>query len=61
MLMAVALGLAACQPGRGNVVEETMDGKSLEFTCVKEKNPPFDKESDHWFKSARAIEKETSL
>ena len=38
-------------------MEETIDWKSLEFTCVKEKNPPFDRESDHWFKSARAIEK----
>ena len=55
--MAVALGLAACQPGKGNAVEETIDWKSLEFTCVKEKNPPLDKDADHWFKSARAIEK----
>ena len=55
--MAAALGLAACQPGKGNAVEETIDWKSLEFTCVKEKNPPLDKEADHWFKSARAIEK----
>ena len=38
-------------------MEETIDWKSLEFTCVKEKNPPLDKEADHWFKSARAIEK----
>lgn len=38
-------------------MEETIDWKSLEFTCVKEKNPPIDKEADHWFKSARAIEK----
>ena len=57
MLMAFALGLAACQSGKGNAVEETINWKSLEFTCIKEKNPPFDKESDHWFKSARAIQK----
>ena len=57
MLMAVALGLAACQPGKGNAVEETIDWKSLEFTCVRGENPPLDKEADHWFKSARAIEK----
>ena len=57
MLMAVALGLAACQPGKGNAVEETIDWKSLEFTCIKEKIPPVDKEAAHWFKSARAIQK----
>ena len=38
-------------------MEETIDWKSLEFTCVTEKNPPLDKEADHWFQSARAIEK----
>ena len=38
-------------------MEETIDWKSLEFTCVKEKNPPLDKDADHWFKSARVIEK----
>lgn len=57
LTLTVCISLAACQPGRGNAVEETIDWKSLEFTCVKEKNPPFDRESDHWFKSARAIEK----
>lgn len=55
--LAICFGLAACQPGEGNTVEETIDWKSLEFTCVKGKNPPLDKEADHWFKSARAIEK----
>ena len=57
LLLYVCISLAACQSEKGNAVEETIDWKSLEFTCVKEKNPPLDKEADHWFKSARAIEK----
>lgn len=57
LLSTIFLGLTACQPGEGNAVEETIDWKSLEFTCVKEQKPPLDKEADHWFKSARAIEK----
>ena len=57
LLLTLCVGLAACQPGKGNTVEKNIDWKSLEFTCVKEQNPPLDKEADHWFKSARAIEK----
>lgn len=57
LLLTVCVGLAGCQPEKGNAVEETIDWKSLEFTCVKEPVPLLDKEADHWFKSARAIEK----
>lgn len=57
LLLTLCAGLAACQPGKGNAVEQNTDWKSLEFTCTKEQNPPLDKEADHWFKSARAIEK----
>ena len=55
--LAIAFVISACQPGKGNAVEKNIDWKSLEFTCIKEQNPPLDKEADHWFKSARAIEK----
>jgi len=57
LLLTLCVGLAACQPGKGNAVEETTDWKSLKFACVNERNPPLDKEADHWFKSARAVEK----
>ena len=57
LLLTVCVGLAGCQPGKGNAVEKTIDWKSLEFTCVKEPALRLDKDADHWFKSARAIDK----
>jgi len=40
-----------------DIMKDKIDAASLEFTCVKEQNPPLDKEADEWFQLARRIER----
>ncbi|MDB5799914.1 MAG: Sel1 repeat, partial [Rhodocyclales bacterium] len=36
---------------------ENIDWQSLDFTCVKEVNPPLDREADQWYRTARNLQK----
>ncbi|MBT0963895.1 tetratricopeptide repeat protein [Denitromonas iodatirespirans] len=36
---------------------DKIDWQSLEFTCTREQNPPFDPEADHWYRTARNYQK----
>ncbi len=38
-------------------MNEEVDWSALDFTCIKEQNPPVDSDADKWFKEARAIQK----
>ncbi|VAW61197.1 hypothetical protein MNBD_GAMMA10-2142 [hydrothermal vent metagenome] len=41
----------------GDSMKKKSDLASLEFSCLKEQNPPLDKEADEWFQQARRIER----
>ncbi|VAW68146.1 hypothetical protein MNBD_GAMMA08-1485 [hydrothermal vent metagenome] len=41
----------------GDSMKKKSDLASLEFSCIKEQNPPLDKEADEWFQQARRIER----
>ncbi|VAW65744.1 hypothetical protein MNBD_GAMMA10-512 [hydrothermal vent metagenome] len=41
----------------GDSMKKKIDLASLEFSCIKEQNPPLDKEADEWFQQARRIER----
>ena len=46
-----------CEARNTTMNTENFDWSSLEFTCTKEKNPPFDDEADHWYRTARNLQK----
>lgn len=56
-LLAV-LAISACSAKDNAMNASTIDWKSLEFTCTKEKNPPLDPEADQWYRTARNLQKQ---
>jgi hypothetical protein len=56
-LLAI-LAVSTCSAKDNIMTASTIDWKSLEFTCTKEKTPPLDPEADQWYRTARNLQKQ---